>query len=147
MKKEDLTRKYKKFVENMEWHIKTNEPRGADLTTVENNLAEYREFLNDLNALDESPATPQQGITDDEILMIFKETSQVKDLDISLMIEPFKSDIINFYRSLQFKGYSREQMEAWVEQLHSDGLINSSDQTDLLEHFETYINSLTNKQQ
>lgn len=46
-----LKKKYTAYVSNIEWHIKTNKPVGADLEQCNTRLKDYKEVLNDLNKL------------------------------------------------------------------------------------------------
>lgn len=44
----ELTKKYQKYLGNIEWHIKTNKPWGSELEKCEQQLKCYKEILADL---------------------------------------------------------------------------------------------------
>lgn len=54
---EEILKKYKTFVSNIEWHIKTNEPKGDDLKQCELRLDCYNEIVTDL---ERTPSKPHQ---------------------------------------------------------------------------------------
>lgn len=54
---EEILKKYKTFVSNIEWHIKTNEPKGDDLKQCELRLDCYNEIVTDL---ERTPYKPHQ---------------------------------------------------------------------------------------
>lgn len=55
MTTEQLIKKYKTFIGNIEWHIKTNNPEGQDLNACNNQLRYFYEILNDLSTLESLP--------------------------------------------------------------------------------------------
>lgn len=53
---QNLIDAYKKMFANVEWHIKTNEPKGSDLQICQEKLSHYTDIIQELESLDESKA-------------------------------------------------------------------------------------------
>lgn len=49
--------KYAKYIDNLQWHIDTNNPQGEELKEIEKRLNTFREILNDLKELREESLT------------------------------------------------------------------------------------------
>lgn len=50
-KRNALVNKYQKYIDNIEWHIKTNQPPEEEINKCNSQIGYYKEFINDLKFL------------------------------------------------------------------------------------------------
>lgn len=62
MKKAELIKRYKTMFDNVEWNIKTNEPKGNDLQICQEKLSHYTDIIQELESLDESASNGGEDV-------------------------------------------------------------------------------------